>query len=60
VAPSIEEAVDEAFHLASTDVTVLLAPACASQDMFTDYAERGERFASAARALRRKAGADDG
>ncbi|HEX2032466.1 MAG TPA: UDP-N-acetylmuramoyl-L-alanine--D-glutamate ligase [Actinomycetota bacterium] len=48
---SIEEAVVEAHRMASPGETVLLAPACASQDMFRDYRERGERFASAARRL---------
>jgi UDP-N-acetylmuramoylalanine--D-glutamate ligase len=46
---SIEEAVEVAADLAPPSGTVLLAPACASQDMFRDYHERGERFARAAR-----------
>jgi UDP-N-acetylmuramoylalanine--D-glutamate ligase len=53
-AGSIEEAVREAFELAPQGGTVLLAPACASWDMFRDYAERGERFAEAARRLARE------
>jgi UDP-N-acetylmuramoylalanine--D-glutamate ligase len=32
--------------------TVLLAPACASMDLFTDYGHRGDAFAAAVRALR--------
>ena len=50
-AGSIEEAVAVAFEAAAPGGTVLLAPACASWDMFRDYVERGERFAAAARAL---------
>jgi UDP-N-acetylmuramoylalanine--D-glutamate ligase len=50
-AGSIEEAVRTAFELAPPDGTVLLAPACASWDMFHDYEERGDRFAAAARAI---------
>jgi UDP-N-acetylmuramoylalanine--D-glutamate ligase len=46
-APSLEEAVLEAYELARPDGVVLLAPACASFDMFRDYAERGNRFKSA-------------
>ncbi|HET7870183.1 MAG TPA: UDP-N-acetylmuramoyl-L-alanine--D-glutamate ligase [Actinomycetota bacterium] len=53
-AGSIEEAVREAFELAPQRGTVLLAPACASWDMFRDYAERGDRFARAARGLARE------
>lgn len=53
-AGSIEEAVSLAFEAAPPGGTVLLAPACASWDMFRDYQERGERFAAAARALRKE------
>jgi UDP-N-acetylmuramoylalanine--D-glutamate ligase len=54
---SIEEAVREAYRLAPPGGAVVLAPACASQDMFRDYQERGERFAAAARALQEEVGA---
>jgi len=53
-AGSIEEAARLAFRMASGTGTVLLAPACASWDMFRDYAERGDRFAAAARALEKE------
>ncbi len=43
-AESFESAVKEAFALAKPGGVVLLAPACASFDMFRDYAERGRRF----------------
>jgi UDP-N-acetylmuramoylalanine--D-glutamate ligase len=38
------DAVTRAFALAQPSGVVLLAPACASFDMFRDYAERGRRF----------------
>jgi UDP-N-acetylmuramoylalanine--D-glutamate ligase len=50
-ATSIEEAVNLAAGVARPGDAVLLSPACASWDMFRDYAERGDRFASAVRAL---------
>ncbi len=45
-AASLEEAVETAFALARPSGVVLFAPACASFDMFSDYAERGRRFKS--------------
>jgi UDP-N-acetylmuramoylalanine--D-glutamate ligase len=43
-AASLADAVGAAFGMASRGGTVLLAPACASFDMFRDYAERGRAF----------------
>jgi UDP-N-acetylmuramoylalanine--D-glutamate ligase len=53
-AGSIEEAAHTAFELAPAGGSVLLAPACASWDMFRDYAERGDRFAAAAVQIERE------
>jgi UDP-N-acetylmuramoylalanine--D-glutamate ligase len=50
-AGSMDEAVRLGFELAKPSGVVLLAPACASFDMFRDYAERGERFKEAVRRL---------
>jgi UDP-N-acetylmuramoylalanine--D-glutamate ligase len=56
-ADTFAEAVDRAFALAKPAGVVLLAPACASFDMFRDYAERGRRFKDE---VKRIAGAFDG
>ncbi|MEJ8634434.1 UDP-N-acetylmuramoyl-L-alanine--D-glutamate ligase [Streptomyces sp. NPDC006475] len=48
---AMSAAVREAAQLARPGDTVLLAPACASMDMFANYNKRGEAFADAVRAL---------
>ncbi|MEU5184632.1 UDP-N-acetylmuramoyl-L-alanine--D-glutamate ligase [Streptomyces longwoodensis] len=45
------QAVQEAARLAQPGDTVLLAPACASMDMFANYNKRGDAFAEAVREL---------
>ena len=50
-AVSLEEAVQRAAAAASPGEVVLLSPACASFDMFTDFEERGRVFKEAVRGL---------
>lgn len=47
----LRQAVRQAYRLARPGDVVLLSPACASFDMFSDYAERGRVFAAAVRQL---------
>ncbi|MFI1433450.1 UDP-N-acetylmuramoyl-L-alanine--D-glutamate ligase [Streptomyces lydicus] len=48
---AMSQAVREATRLAEPGDTVLLAPACASMDMFVNYNKRGDAFADAVREL---------
>lgn len=48
---AMEEVVARAMASALPGDTVLLAPGCASWDMYRDYADRGRQFAAAVRAL---------
>ncbi|MGW6020847.1 UDP-N-acetylmuramoyl-L-alanine--D-glutamate ligase [Streptomyces sp. NPDC055099] len=48
---AMSEAVRQAARLAEPGDTVLMAPACASMDMFTNYNKRGDAFADAVREL---------
>jgi UDP-N-acetylmuramoylalanine--D-glutamate ligase len=56
-AASLEAAVQRAQELAEPGDAVLLAPACASFDMFRSYAHRGDVFVAAVRGLSSRKGA---
>ena len=53
-AGTLQEAVTQASALAQPGDTVLLAPACASFDMFRDFEDRGDQFKAAVRGLTRR------
>ncbi|HEY9037015.1 MAG TPA: UDP-N-acetylmuramoyl-L-alanine--D-glutamate ligase [Pseudomonadales bacterium] len=55
-AGSMSDAVRCALQAAQAGDVVLLSPACASFDMFRDYADRGEQFVMAVNALREEGG----
>lgn len=57
-AATLPEAVQQAAQHAQEGDAVLLSPACASLDMFRDYAHRAEVFREAVRALALEAGQD--
>ncbi len=50
-ASTMIEAVNQSFSLANKDQAVLLSPACASFDLFSNYEDRGFQFKKAVRAL---------
>jgi UDP-N-acetylmuramoylalanine--D-glutamate ligase len=55
---AMDDVVRAAASLAQPGDTVLLAPACASMDMYANYAERGDAFAAAVGRLAARAGGD--
>lgn len=50
----MEEAVMTARRMAVADDVVLLSPGCASFDMYTNYAQRGDVFRNAVKRLQKK------
>ena len=57
-AKTLSQAVEIAATLARNGGTVLLAPACASLDMFRNYAERGKEFKQAVQMLAERSSLD--
>lgn len=55
---TLQEAVSMAANLAVPGDAVLLSPACASFDMFTSYAERGDIFKSSVLAMKKNPAAE--
>lgn len=55
-ATTMQDAVQQAARLAHANDAVLLSPACASMDMFKDYADRAHQFVEAVRELALDAG----
>jgi UDP-N-acetylmuramoylalanine--D-glutamate ligase len=53
---SMDEAVRRAYDLARPGEVVLLSPACASFDMFKDYAHRGDTFQKLVQEMRHAKG----
>jgi UDP-N-acetylmuramoylalanine--D-glutamate ligase len=51
ICATLPDAVRSAARAAQPGDTVLLSPACASLDMFTDFAHRGAVFAQAVQEL---------
>ncbi|MEN1784400.1 MAG: UDP-N-acetylmuramoyl-L-alanine--D-glutamate ligase [Bacteroidota bacterium] len=50
-ATDMDEAVQMAYRMAERGDSVLLSPACASFDLFTNYEDRGDQFKTAVRKL---------
>ncbi len=53
---SMEQAVQAAYELAKPNAVVMLSPACASFDMFSNYVERGQIFCQSVEALSQEMG----
>ena len=51
LADTLADAVARAAAVAKPGDTILLSPACASFDMFRDYADRGNQFQALVQAL---------